>query len=303
MPEKIAVTGAFSYTGKYITQQLLKRGDQVITLTGHPGRPDPFNGRVQVFPYNFDNPKVLATNLEGVSTLYNTYWVRFNHGESTFDRAIENTRMLIRAAENAGVKRIVHTSITNPSANSPLPYFRGKAVLEEIIRKSQPSYAILRPTVLFGKEDILINNIAFLLRRFPIFVVTGDGSYRLQPVYVEDFANMAVEAGQLRESLIMDVVGPDIFTFEEMVRLIASKLERSVRLIHFQPKPALWASQLIGFFVGDMMLTQDEVDGLMTELLVSQEAPRGITRFSDWLSANAIIIGRHYASELARHYH
>ena len=302
MPQKIAVTGAFGYTGKYIARRLLAQGHEVITLTGHPDRPDPFGGRVRAVSFNFDNPQALAASLKGVTTLFNTYWVRFSHGATTFDRAVANTKALIRAAEAAGVKRIVHTSITNPSLNSPLPYFKGKADLEQAIREARLSYAILRPTVLFGAEDILINNIAFLLRQFPFFVIPGDGSYCLQPIYVEDFADLAVKVGQKKENVIMDAVGPDIFTFDAMVRLIAAKIGRPARLTHLPPILALWLSRLVGVFPGDVVLTQDEVDGLMAGVLVSKEAPTCKTRLADWLEQNAARVGKRYTSEMARHF-
>jgi NADH dehydrogenase len=175
----IAVTGAFSYSGKYITRRLLARGEHVITLTGHPNRSDPFEGRVKAFPLDFRDEGGLMNSLRGVDTFFNTYWVRFDKNENTQPAAVENTRRLVRAAAQAGVRRIVHISITNPSADSPLPYFWGKAANEEAVIKSGMAYAILRPTVLFGKEDILINNIAWLLRRFPFFALPGNGSYRL----------------------------------------------------------------------------------------------------------------------------
>lgn len=302
MSRKIAVTGAFSYTGKYITRRLLDQGCEVITLTGHPDRPDPFGGRVQVFPFNFEDLTALSNSLKGVTTLYNTYWVRFGRGVNTHERAVMYTRRLIHAAEAAGVKRIVHVSITNPDIHSPLPYFRGKALLEEAIRASQLSYAILRPTVLFGAEDILINNIAFLLRHFPFFIIPGDGRYRLQPIYVEDFADLAVAAGNRRDNSIRDAVGVDAFTFEEMVRLIAARIRRPARVIHLPPGLALLASQVVSMFVGDVVLTQDEVKGLMAGLLVSKEKPLGKKRLGDWLEANREQVGMRYASELTRHY-
>ena len=190
-PEINVVTGAFSYTGKYLTQRLLARGKQVRTLTGHPHSPDPFGGQVTVFPYHFDDFDALVKSLEGATTFYISYWVRFTYKQTTFDRAVENTKILFRAAKEAGVRRVVYVSITNPSENSSLPYFRGKAGLEQILMRSGLSYAILRPTVLFGAEGILINNIAWLIRHFPLFAVMGAGDYRLQPIYVEDLAGVA----------------------------------------------------------------------------------------------------------------
>ena len=299
---RIAVTGAFSYSGKYITHRLLEHGEEVITLTGHPNRPDPFDGKVKAFPLDFEDEDGLVTSLQGVHTLYNTYWVRFDRGENTQPRAVENTRKLVAAAVKAGVQRIVHISITNPSPDSQLPYFWGKAANEQTVKESGLSYAILRPTVLFGAEDILINNIAWLLRRFPFFAIPGDGAYRLQPVYVDDLAELALEAGYAQDNILWDAVGPDIFTFEEMVRLISRTLGLSRSLLHVPPRLALTAAQFLSAFVGDAMLTPEEVDGLMAGLLVSDEPPRCKTSLKDWLEENKKSVGVHYASELQRHY-
>lgn len=296
------VTGAFGYTGKTITRRLLAKGVQVKTLTGHPDRENPFGDRVSIAPFNFDNPAALAESLRGVTTLYNTYWVRFEHGDATFARAVENTRTLVAAAGEAGVRRIVHVSITNPEPDSPLPYFRGKALLEETIMQSGLSYAIIRPTVIFGLEDILLNNIAWILRRFPAFAVPGDGSYRLQPIYVEDMADIAVRAGEQAENAVIDAVGPDIFTFDELVCLVAEKTGSRARILHLPPGLALFLSRLVSLGVGDVVLTRDEVAGLMANLLVSDDPPTGQTRLADWLEENAASVGVRYASELARHY-
>jgi NADH dehydrogenase len=299
---KIAITGAFSYSGKYITSRLLARGEEVITLTNHPNRPDPFAGKVKAFPLNFSREEELTNNLKGIDVLVNTYWVRFDKGDNTQPRAVENTKVLIRAAAKAGVKRIVHISITNPSANSHLPYFWGKAANEKAVIESGMSYAILRPTVLFGKEDILINNIAWLLRRLPLFGLPGDGSYKLSPVYVDDLATLAVEAVYSKENYVWDAVGPDEFTFKEMVEVIGKSANSPRPLIPFPPRLALRAAQFISLFVNDVMLTTEEVDGLMENLLISKEAPRCKTSLRDWLKENQATVGSQYASELARHY-
>jgi NADH dehydrogenase len=297
------VTGAFSYTGKYITKRLLSMGKNVRTLTGHANCENPFGCRVNVFPFKFDNPKQLMESLQGVSTLYNTYWVRFSHGQVTFDRAIENTKTLIKAAEAAGVQRIVHISITNPSQESPFPYFRGKALVEKAIIHSKLSYAIIRPTVIFGMEGILINNIAWLLRRFPVFAVFGSGDYRIQPVYMEDVAEIAVSAGHKDVNLFIDAIGPEVFTFDELVRLIAEKIHSRTKVIHVSPMLALFLARLIGYAVKDVLITKDEIQGLMSNLLVSESPPTGQTCLSDWLEQNADRVGASYISDLRRHYY
>jgi nucleoside-diphosphate-sugar epimerase len=301
---KIAVTGAFSYTGKYITSRLLDRGEDVITLTNHPDRPDPFAGKVKAFPLNFKNQEELIKNLSGVDVLINTYWIRFDRDDNTQPRAVENTKVLVQAAAKAGVKRIVHISITNPSAKSHLPYFWGKAANEKAVIASGMSYAILRPTVLFGGkgEDVLINNIAWILRRFPMFGLPGDGSYRLSPVHVDDLAKLAVEAVYSHENYIWDAVGPDEFTFRELVEEIGESVQAKKPVVHFPPRLSLLAAQVISLFVKDVVLTPEEVVGLMENLLVSEEAPRCQTSLREWLKQNTSSVGRTYASELARHF-
>ena len=296
------VTGAFGYTGKYITRKLLSIGKRVKTLTGHPDRPNPFGNQVSVAPFHFDNPAELTMALQGATTLYNTYWVRFPYRQITYDKAVNNIKVLINAAKEAGIRRIVHISITNASEESPFPYFRGKGILEKAIIHSNLSYAIIRPTVIFGHEDILINNIAWFLTKFPVFAIPGAGDYRLQPVFVEDVAGIAVNAGHANDNMIRDAVGPEIFRYEELIQLIADKIQSKAKIIHLRPGLALFLSKFIGYMVNDVVLTRDEVEGLMANLLVSKNPPTGKTRLSDWLTQNASIVGTSYASELARHY-
>ena len=296
------VTGAFGYTGKYITRRLLDMGVKVKTLTGHPDRPNPFEGAVTAEPFNFERPAELAKQLSGVSTLYNTYWIRFDRGQVTFESAVENIKSLIHAAQQAGVTRLVHVSITNPSSKSPLPYFRGKGLVEEAIMASGLSYAILRPTVVFGVEDILINNIGWLLRKFPVFIAPGKGDYRLQPIFVDDLAELAVQAGINREDQVLDAAGPELYTFDELVRLISDAVGGQARIVHASPALALLLSRVVGRVTGDVVLTKEEVDGLMAGLLVSSSTPLGKTSFNDWIRENGDLIGRNYTSELRRHY-
>jgi NADH dehydrogenase len=297
-----AVTGAFSYTGKYIARRLLAEGRQVRTLTGHPDRPNEFAGAIDVRPLVFDKPDELEASLHGVDVFYNTYWIRFQRGEQTFAGAVANTRALIAAAERAGVRRLVHVSIANATAAPHLPYYGGKADLEDAVRASSLSHAIIRPTVLFGDDDILINNIAWILRHFPVFGAPGDGSYRMRPIFVDDMAKLAVELGLRGDDVTVDAVGPETLTFDEWLRLLAKTVGSRARMVHLPPTLALWASRAIGVLLRDVVLTSDEVKGLMADLLVTDSPATGETRLSDWLQAHAEQVGRRYASEVARHY-
>jgi len=300
--ETVVITGAFSYTGKYATKLLLDRGYRVRTLTNHPARESPFGDQVRAFPYAFGRPEQLREALQGASTLINTYWVRFPRGKTTFETAVHNTRTLIAAAKAAGVRRIEHVSIAKPSLESPLDYYRGKAQLEQVVIESGLSYAIVRPTVIFGLEDILINNIAWFVRHFPVFAIPGDGRYSVRPIYVEDMARLMVEAVGQEEKTMFDAVGPETFTFEELVRLIAAKVGSPVRIAHVPALAAYLCTRLAGLMMQDVVLTWQEYKGLMSNLLAPEGPATGETRLTQWLSENREQIGRRYASEVARHY-
>jgi uncharacterized protein YbjT (DUF2867 family) len=295
-----AVTGAFGYSGKYITLRLLKAGESVITLTNSMHRKNPFGDRVMAVPFHFDEPDKLTEALDGVTVLYNTYWVRFNHPSFTHADAVRNTQTLFQAAKAAGVKRVVHLSITNPSEHSPLEYFSGKARLERALIESGLSYAILRPTVLFGKEDILVNNIAWALRRLPIFGVFGDGRYKLQPIYVDDLAQLAVEQGKQTDNIIIDAIGPETFTYRGLVEAIGEIIAKRRPVVSVPPRVGYVVGWLIGKMVDDVMITRDEIRGLMDNLLYVGSLPTGRTKLTEWAKAHSTQLGLHYTSEIAR---
>jgi uncharacterized protein YbjT (DUF2867 family) len=294
------VTGALGYSGKYIARRLLDASYAVRTLTNSPKREDPFGGRVEVRPFDFDRPEHLVESLRGAAVLYNTYWVRFNHASFNQTTAVENTLKLFAAAKQAGVQRIVHVSITNPSEDSPLEYFRGKGRLERALIESGLSYAILRPTVLFGLEDILINNIAWMLRRLPVFGIFGDGQYRLQPIFVDDLAALAAREGQGRENVIIGAIGPETFTYRGLVETIAEAIGKRRRIVCVSPRLGYAIGWALGRIIGDVIVTREEIQGLMAGLLCTNSPPAGATRFTAWVRENADHLGRRYASELAR---
>lgn len=294
------VTGAFGYSGKYIARRLLAAGHRVRTLTNSPDRPNPFGERIQALPLDFQNPSRLVESLQGASVLYNTYWVRFNHADFKHETAVDNTLVLFEAAKRAGVRRVVHVSIANPSEDSELEYFRGKARLERGLIESGLSHAILRPTVLFGKEDILINNIAWSLRRFPVFPLFGDGQYRLRPIYVDDLAALAVESAKSSDCRIVDAVGPESFTYRELVEMIGRTIGKRRWIVPAPRQLVYLAGVVLGTMVGDVMITREEVKGLMSGLLDVDSPSTGETLLTKWTEENADHLGVRYASELAR---
>jgi uncharacterized protein YbjT (DUF2867 family) len=297
------VTGAFSYSGAHIAGRLLDSGRDVRTLTFHPDRAHPLRGRVEALPYRFDDPLALARSLEGVRTLYNTYWVRFDHGAATFAGAVANSRALFHAARRAGVQRIVHLSIANPSAESPLPYYRGKALVEHALAEVGVRFSIVRPTWIFGGEpEILANNIAWILRTMPAFAVPGDGCYPVQPVHVDDLARICLGAAHSDDDTIVDAAGPETFSFIEIVRTIRRVVGSRAPVVHLPPIVLTAVARALGLLLGDVVLTADEIRGLTSGLLVSHQPPLGRIAFTEWLHDHRAAIGRTYANELRRHF-
>jgi len=296
------VTGAFSYTGRAIAEELLSRGRPVRTLSRRDAPADPLAERLERAELQFRDDRALREALAGAETLYNTYWVRFAYGVTTFDRAVANTRVLLRAARDAGVRRVVHVSVTNPSLDSALPYFRGKAHVEEDVRASGLGWAVVRPTLVFGPRDILVNNIAWGLRRSPVFPVAGDGRYRVQPVSVEDVARICVDAGESDEPVVVDAAGPETLSYEELVLLVAAATGSRARVVHLAPHAVLALARITGALRRDVLLTEEELAGLQAELLVSSEPPLGTASFRSWVAANGEGLGRGYVSELARNF-
>jgi len=298
------VTGGFSYTGKFIARRLLADGRRIRTLTNHTNRPgtEDLQAELEVEPLQFADRKRLAIALRGANTLYNTYWVRFPHAGLDFDRAVANTGVLMQAAVEAGIRKVVHISVSNPSLDSPFPYYAGKARTEAIVKESGLPWAIVRPTLVFGAGDILINNIAWALRRMPLFGMPGLGEYRVQPVAAEDVAEIAVSAGSHEEDMTVDAAGPETVTFAELVDQISIAVHRRPRFVYLTPGLFMPAIKLVGLLVRDTVLTREEIDGLMTELLVSAEKPLGTLRFDDWLLQHGETLGLQYSSELDRHF-
>lgn len=296
------VTGAFGYIGKYIAKELLERGRDVFTITTHPDKPNPFGDKVRAYPFSFDDPEKLIRTLEGSDTLYNTYWVRFPYDGQTYESALSNTRTLFECAKAAGVKRIVHIGVTRASADSDLPYYSGKAKQEMMLRESGVPYSIVRPALVFGDEDILVNNIAWLLRKSPVFPMFGSGQYRIQPIFVGDLARIAVDRSVVEAGTTIDAIGPETFTFGEFVTIIADKLGRKPRIFNVPPSLGIFLGKIIGLFLGDVVLTRNELKGLMDENLTSDQPPNADTKFTDWLEHHTTTLGSKYSSEIKRHF-
>ncbi len=295
------VTGAYSFTGSAVARSLMKRGFTVRTLTNRGAPVNDPGGSIDSLPLRFDEPAALVAALKGADVFVNTYWVRYPYVGVGFEKAVENIGVLLSAAREAGVGRVVHVSVSNPSPESPLAYYRGKARAEALVRGLGLPYAIVRPTLIVGTNDILTNNIAWFLRRFPVFGMPGSGEYRVQPVTLDDVGEIVVGAALTSEDITLDAAGPETMTFEEYVEEVGRSIGRPRRIVHLPPRAVLAMLRAVGWLKGEVILSREELDGLMTDLLVSHEPSRGTASVREWLRAHGQEMGRSYASEFARH--
>jgi uncharacterized protein YbjT (DUF2867 family) len=235
MAGRAVVTGAFSYSGGVIARQLIDSGVEVVSLSRRPAPAGhPLAGAVAFRPLQFTDVDELVRALDSADVLFTTYWIRFPRRGATFAQAVANSRVLFEAAMRAGVGRIVHLSVTNASLDSPFAYFRGKAQVERALAETTSEYAVIRPSLVFGgRQEILINNIAWLLRRLPVYAVPGDGSYRVQPVSVEDVAELSIAAGRRSGPSTQDAVGPELYTFDQFLTVLATAIGARTRLCLF----------------------------------------------------------------------
>ena len=295
------VTGAFGYTGRWIAHYLLEKGAEVRTLTNSIGRDDPFDGQVEVHRYDFDDREKLVESLRGASVLYNTYWVRYTVSGQGFGHAlaVKNSKKLFLAAKEAGVGKIVHLSVANPTKAPDWAYFRGKVIVENFLKKTGLSYSIVRPTVLYGhRQDVLVNNIAWMLRRFPLFGMFGDGKYPVQPIYADDVANICINQGQLSENTVVDAAGPETFEYREFLQILSEAMGRRTVLIPIPDLLTLMVGQLMGLFLQDIVITEAEIRGLRQGLTASSEEPLGTTSFREWAEENGANLGRKYRNDI-----
>lgn len=304
MLRRAVVTGAFSYAGGVIARRLVDQGCEVVSLSrqaapaGHP-----LAGAVSVEPLQFGDAGALVRALTGADVLFNTYWIRFARQGATFEGAVDNSRVLFEAARQADVGRIVHLSVTKASASSPFAYFRGKAAVERVLAETTAEHAVIRPSLVFGgREEILINNMAWLLRRLPVYAVPGDGTYRVQPVAVADVAELALAAGLRSGPSVEDAVGPEVYSFNEFLALLARAVAARARFVHLPQAVVVALGRTLGPFLHDVVITREELGALTSGLLTSDAPATAHTSFADWLPAQGDWLGRRYANELERNW-
>lgn len=293
------VTGAFGNTGRVITAGLVGKGHRVRTLTDHPD-PAADPEQVEALPHAWDDPARLAEAFDGITTLYNTYWMRLGDASGRYETATDRCIQLIDAAAGAGVERIVHISVAHPSLDSPYPYFRGKAEVEAHLKGVGVPWAAVRPALVFGGDSVLLNNLAWLLRRLPVFALAAGGDYRVRPVHVDDLARICVEAGARDVDETIDAVGPERPTFRQLVTEVRDAVGARTRLVGLPARLVLPASRALGMVLRDDLLSRHELLSTVEGLADTAGQATGTIEVSRWLTEHSSELGREYVNERRR---
>jgi NADH dehydrogenase len=226
-------------------------------------------------------------------------------GASGFIGGAIADRLVDRAEIRSLTSRPEKNRFGNADERADLPYYCNKGRIERLVRESGLDYTILRPAIVVGPGDILVNNIAFFLRRLPVFTIFGRGDYRVQPITVDAFADIAVQAidGEYAGATL-PVAGPNDWMFVDMVRAVRAAVRSRALIVQAPASFALAGLKIAGLLLGDVVLTRDEVKGLTREYLYAPEPLRRGADFAEWLARPAVAstLGRNYESELARHF-
>ncbi|GAB3056667.1 hypothetical protein GCM10027053_17560 [Intrasporangium mesophilum] len=298
-----AVTGAFSYSGAAITAELKSRGRTVRTLTAHPHSRSPGDPSRQgpapdeIRPLDFANPSQLRESLDGVDTLFNTYWVRFPSAGTSFAEAVANSERLFDAAVDAGVRRVVHLSITHADPWSPYPYFAGKGDVETYLSRLPLTYAVLRPAILFGGRAVLLNNIAWLLRHLPVFAVGDGGRYRVRGIHVDDLARLCADEADSDADVLRDAVGPERPTFRELVEHLRASTGSPALVVDVPGALVPVCGTALNLALHDHVLTRDEYRAMADGLADSESPSAGKRSITEWVADNGSWLGRTYFND------
>jgi NADH dehydrogenase len=201
------------------------------------------------------------------------------------------------------VRRIVHISIANPAIDSPLPYYRGKGLVERALAETAVPYSIVRPTWIFGGErrDVLANNIAWILRHMQVFALPAAGATRCSPSMSRTSRGSASRPPTADPTSSLTPPARRRLPSTNYVQGVRRALRRRAPIIHVPPVIMAHAARALGLLLRDVVLTPDEISGLTSGLLVSHQEPLGRIAFSEWLAAHSGSIGCAYANELERH--
>jgi uncharacterized protein YbjT (DUF2867 family) len=259
----VTVFGGTGFLGKRVVRHLLDSGFAVRIVSRHPQKAPAAPERphsTSVFA-DIHDERSLASAIDGADGVVNAVSLYLERGTETFHKVhVEGAGRLARMAKSSGVHRLVQVSGIGSDPKSSSLYIRKRGEGELAVRTEFPDAVIVRPAVMFGPDDAFLNTIVGLLKLLPIYPMFGRGATRLQPAYVEDVAEAISRRLQASEApeTTYELGGPHIYTYEDLLRTIGSRLNRRpilvpvpfaawhtlARIAELLPSPALTRNQV-----------------------------------------------------------
>jgi NADH dehydrogenase len=280
LPPLVTVFGGSGFVGRHVVRALAKRGYRIRVAVRRPDlagflRPLGYVGQIQLVQANLRYRASIDQAVSGSAHVVNCVGILFESGKNSFDSVQEFGAKAVAEAARAAGAGLTHVSAIGADAKSASSYGRSKGRAEDAILSILPEAVILRPSIVFGKEDSFFNKFADMARMMPFLPLIGGGKTKFQPVFVGDVAEVIGNSvdGKVAGGKIYELGGPEVLTFKQCLELVLKVTCRKRRFISLP----FGVASLMGS-VASMVplitppLTSDQVTLLKKDNVVSDAA-------------------------------
>ena len=276
----VCVIGGSGFVGRHVCRQLVALGYRVRVPTRDRERAKQLIllPTADVMVANVHDPEELARVVHGTEAVINLVGVLHDgRGQAGFQQAhVELARKVVAACRGSGAQRLLHMSALGAAAQAPSVYLRTKGEAESIVRESGLHATLLRPSVIFGRDDTFLNLFADLLRWLPVMVLASPHA-RFQPVFVEDVAEVFVKSLKDPETFgkSYDLCGPQVYTLRQLVEIVGVLTGRPRPIIGLNHTLSYWQAFAMEFAPVKLM-TRDNYYSMKVDSVCSCDFPFGI---------------------------
>ncbi len=279
--KQVTVFGGSGFVGRAIVRALAQEGYQVRIACRRIELAERIKtagdvGQITLVRTNLRNAASVKAAVAGSQAVVNASGIAFQRGRQSYQTVhVEGSRSIAEAAKAAGVQRLVHMSgIGADQRNSTNKYIRSKVDAEDAIVAGFPDATILRPSVVFGPEDAMFNRMGQIAKQAPFLPVVGDGSARVQPVFVGDLGAAVVAVLERPDTArtVFELGGPRVYTYREIAALVLRETDRHKRILGI-PASLMRIAGFFSEFLPVPPLTHDQVDLLVTDNVARPGAP------------------------------